>query len=73
MFEFGKKTSVDGILQSFYKTIEDLRTLSQQKNSEADSLNIEIKQMQAQQEAAEEEALKADTVANKIANLLDTN
>lgn len=72
MFEFGKsKTSVDSILSSFHKTIQDLNNLTVQKNEEADSLNIEIKQMQSRQEAAEAEAIKAEAVANKIANLLD--
>lgn len=72
MFEFGKnKASVDSILSSFYKTIEDLNNLTAQKNEEVDSLSVEIKQMQSRQEAAESEAIKAEVVASKIASLLD--
>lgn len=66
-----QRKSVDKILTAFYKQIEELETLSDDKVSEANTLRYESQKLTFKAQDAEEEARHATAVSFKLRALLE--
>jgi outer membrane murein-binding lipoprotein Lpp len=66
---FAKKT-VDGVLTTFRKAVEDLRQITEQKVEEVELLQVKIAAMRDEQTAAEAEAARAHKIADNISKLI---
>ena len=64
------KKTVDGVLASFRKTVNDLREISERKRTEADERNNDARSHLALAAAATSEAARADTIADRVEKLI---
>lgn len=64
------KNSVAEILSEFQSTITQLRSLSERKAQEVQSVQIQITTLETTAAAAKEEAAKASRAADKLATFL---
>ena len=64
------KKTVDGVLASFHRTIEDLRKISEAKREEAEERNADARSHLALAAAATSEANRADNVADRVEKLI---
>ena len=66
---FVKKT-VAGVLAGFQKTVNDLRDIAAARADEVVKIGDQVRGLRAAQDAASAEALKADTIADKLDRLI---
>ena len=67
---FAKPLTVDGVLASFRKTVDDLHTIVAERGAERDEISLQIQALRAAQDAAVSEAVQASSIATKLEALI---
>lgn len=71
MFDFLKPKTVQSVLASVYKAIDDLEVVAEQQEQIADAREAEITQLKLEQDAAYKELNHAVAVANRLRSLVE--
>jgi hypothetical protein len=66
---FQRKT-VQSVVASFQKTIDDLNEINNRENQNVDRINVEIAQLEAEKQNSLEEGNAAIAIASKIRKLI---